>query len=186
VSPRAAVFLDRDGTIIHDANYLSSPEQLQLIPGAPAALRRLVDAGLPLIVVTNQSGIGRGMFTEADFALVTSRLDAMLAEHHVTLTATYHCPDAPSVPVELSCRKPGDAMHRRAAAEHDIDLKQSFYIGDRWRDIVPAITHDAMGILIPTPDTSFSDLSRAKDNATVSTTLDAAVDRVLRMHAQRH
>jgi D-glycero-D-manno-heptose 1,7-bisphosphate phosphatase len=185
VTARAAVFLDRDGTLIHDEHYLSDPARVRLIPGAGAALRRLHAASLPLVVVTNQSGIGRGLFTEADFAAVTARLDAMLADESVTLLATYHCADAPDVPLELSCRKPGDRMHRQAAADHDLDLQRSFYLGDKWRDVAPAVTHDAMGILIPTPDTPFSDLARARDNATVATSLDAAVDRVLRMHAQR-
>lgn len=185
MSARPAVFLDRDGTIIRDVNYLTSPEQLALLAGATDALRRLAEAGLPLIVVTNQSGIGRGLLTEADFARITARLDAMLAEHGVTLTATYHCPDLPSAPLEASCRKPGDGMHQRAAREHDIDLSRSFYIGDKWRDVAPAVKHNAMGILVPTPETPFSELAKAKDDAVVATTLAAAVDRVLRMLAQR-
>ncbi|HYW50908.1 MAG TPA: HAD family hydrolase [Gemmatimonadaceae bacterium] len=185
MTARAAVFLDRDGTIVKDVNYLARPEQLVLIPGAVVAMARLSEAGLPLIVVTNQSGIGRGMFTEADFTAITARLDAMLKEHGVTVLATYHCPDTPEVPAEISCRKPGDRMHLQAATDHDIDLKKSFYIGDMWRDVQPAVTHDAMGILVPTPDTPYRDLSRAKDDAVVATTLGAAVDRVLRMHASR-
>ncbi len=185
MSPRPAVFLDRDGTIVHDVHYLSRPEQLALIAGATDAMRRMAEAGLPLIVVTNQSGIGRGLLTEADFTVITARLDEMLLAGGVRLTATYHCPDAPDVPSALSCRKPGDGMHRRAAQDHDIDLTQSFYIGDKWRDVAPAVTHGSMGILVPTPETSFSDLSRAKDDAVVATTLDAAVDRVLRMLSQR-
>jgi D-glycero-D-manno-heptose 1,7-bisphosphate phosphatase len=185
VNGRAAVFLDRDGTIVHDVNYLARPEQLRLIAGATEAMQRMADAGLPLIVVTNQSGIGRGMFTEADFAAITLRLDGMLAGFGVTLLATYHCPDSPDVPLEQSCRKPGDAMHRRAARDHNIDLSRSFYIGDKWRDVAPAVTHNAMGVLVPTPETSFSDLTRARDDAVVATTLGAAADRVLRMLAQR-
>jgi D,D-heptose 1,7-bisphosphate phosphatase len=185
VTTRAAVFLDRDGTLVHDVHYLARPEQLVLIAGVPEALTRLADVGLPLIVVTNQSGIGRGMFTEDDFTRITARLDEMLLEHGVTLTATYHCPDSPDVPGAQSCRKPGDAMHQRAAREHDLDLTRSFYIGDLWRDVEPAVTHDAMGILVPTAETPFRDLARAKDDAVVATTLGAAVDRVLRMLAQR-
>lgn len=180
MTARPAVFLDRDGTIIHDVHYLSRSEQLRLIEGAVEAMARMSAAGLPLIVVTNQSGIGRGMFTEADFAVITARLDEMLAAHGVTLAATYHCPDAPSVPAEESCRKPSDRMHQRAAAEHGLDLRQSFYIGDKWRDVAPAVTHEAMGILVPTSDTPFSDLAKAKDDAIVATTLGAAADRVLR------
>ena len=185
MSPRAAVFLDRDGTIVLDKAYLADPSGLELIAGVPAALVRLSEAGLPLIVVTNQSGIGRGFFTEAMFARITTRLDAMLAERGVNILATYHCPDAPDVPDALSCRKPGDKMHLRAALEHDIDLKKSFYIGDRWRDVAPAVTHNAMGVLVPAPDTPFRDLAKARDDAVVATTMDAAVDRILRMHAQR-
>lgn len=185
MTARAAVFLDRDGTIVHDVNYLSRPEQLAIISGVPEALRRLQDAGLPLVVVTNQSGIGRGLLTEDDFTAITAKLDEMLAAHGVTLLATYHCPDAPTVPEEQSCRKPGDGMHRKAAAEHGLDLSKSFYIGDKWRDVAPALKHDAIGILVPTPDTSYSDLSRAKEDAAVATTLGAAVDRVLGRHAQR-
>lgn len=182
---RAAVFLDRDGTLVHDVHYLARPEQLVLIAGVPEALTRLAAAGLPLVVITNQSGIGRGMFTEDDFTRITVRLDEMLLEHGVTLTATYHCPDSPDVPSEQSCRKPGDQMHQRAARDHDLDLKRSFYIGDLWRDVAPAVTHDAMGILVPNAETPFRDLARAKDDAVVATTLGAAVDRVLRMLAQR-
>lgn len=186
MSARAAVFLDRDGTIVRDVNYLARPEQLALIPGATEAMTRFIDAGLPLIVVTNQSGIGRGYFTEDDFTRITARLDEMLLDHGVRLTATYHCPDAPDVPDAISCRKPGDKMYLRAALDHDIDLSRSFYIGDKWRDVAPAVTHNAMGILIPTADTPFRDLARAKDDAVVATTLGAAADRVLRMHAQRN
>ena len=185
MSARAAVFLDRDGTIVHDVNYLARPEQLKLIADVPEALARLTAAGLPLIVVTNQSGIGRGYLTEADFAVITARLDEMLLEHGIRLTATYHCPDTSDAPDAISCRKPGDKMHLRAALEHGIDLQRSFYIGDKWRDVAPAVTHNAMGVLVPTPETSFSDLSRARDDAVVATTLGAAVDRILRMHAQR-
>ena len=185
MTPHAAVFLDRDGTIVKDREYLADPSGLELIPGVVDALARLRDAGLPLVVITNQSGIGRGFFSEEMFATITARLDAMLLDQGITLLATYHCPDAPDVPDEISCRKPGDKMHLRAALDHDIDVKKSFYIGDRWRDVAPAVTHGAMGVLVPTPETSFRDLVRAKDDAVVATTLDAAVDRILRMHAQR-
>ena len=185
MTARAAVFLDRDGTLIHDVHYLARPEQLAIIPGVPAALRRLSAAGLPLVVITNQSGIGRGFFTEADFSAITARLDEMLAAQGVTLLATYHCPDAPDVPAAESCRKPGSGMYLRAAADHDLDLAKSFYLGDKWRDVAPAVTHGGMGILIPTSETPFVDLARAKDDAVLATTLDAAVDRILRMFANR-
>lgn len=185
MTSRAAVFLDRDGTIVHDVNYLARPEQLRLLADAPSALVRLRDAGLPLVVVTNQSGIGRGYFTEETFAEITRTLDAMLAAEGITLLATYHSPDGPDVPAAESTRKPGSAMYLRAAAEHDLDLTASFYVGDKWRDVAPAVTHGGMGILIPTSDTPFSDLTKAKEDAVVATTLNAAVDRILRVVAHR-
>ncbi len=185
MSGRAAVFLDRDGTIVHDVKYLGRPDQLSIMAGVVDALTRLKTAGLELVVVTNQSGIGRGYFTEVDFAQITEALNGMLSAQGVTLLATYHCPDSPDVPLEMSCRKPGDAMYRKAAAEHSLDLKNSFYVGDKWRDVAPAVMHNGMGILSPNPDTSFSDLRRAKDDALVATTIGAAADRILRVHAQR-
>jgi D-glycero-D-manno-heptose 1,7-bisphosphate phosphatase len=185
MTSRAAVFLDRDGTIVHDVHYLARPEQLSLMTGAVDAMHRMVDAGLALVVVTNQSGIGRGLFSEADFTRITARLDEMLAAEGITLLATYHCPDTPDVPSHLSCRKPGTSMYERASRDHSIDLANSFYVGDKWRDVAPAVTLGATGILVPTPDTSFSDMQRARDNVTLATTLGAATDRILRFHAQR-
>jgi D-glycero-D-manno-heptose 1,7-bisphosphate phosphatase len=185
VTTRAAVFLDRDGTIVHDVYYLARPDQLALMAGAVDAMHRMAAAGLALVVVTNQSGIGRGLFSEADFAQITARLDNMLATEGITLLATYHCPDAPDVPTHISCRKPGTSMYERASRDHNLDLAASFYVGDKWRDVSPAVTLGATGILVPTPDTAFSDMQRAKDNAILATTLGAATDRILRFHAQR-
>jgi D-glycero-D-manno-heptose 1,7-bisphosphate phosphatase len=185
VTTRAAVFLDRDGTIVHDVHYLARPDQLSLMAGAVDAMHRMAEAGLALVVVTNQSGIGRGMFSEDDFARITARLDEMLGADGISLLATYHCPDTPDVPTHISCRKPGVSMYERAARDHGLDLAASFYVGDKWRDVAPAVTLGATGILVPTPDTSFSDMQRARDNAILATTLDAATDRILRFHAQR-
>jgi D-glycero-D-manno-heptose 1,7-bisphosphate phosphatase len=176
---RRAVFLDRDGTLIHDANYLSRPEQLRFLSDVPTGLRRLSEAGLALVVITNQSGIGRRYFTEADFAEVTRALDAMLAGHGVHLMATYHCPDAPDVPPELSCRKPSPRLYERAAQEHGLSLTRSFYVGDRWRDVQPAVTLNGTGILIPTASTSYTDMMRAREHALVATSFTAAVDRII-------
>jgi D-glycero-D-manno-heptose 1,7-bisphosphate phosphatase len=176
---RRAVFLDRDGTLIHDANYLSRPEQLRLLDGVASGLRRLAAADLALVVITNQSGIGRGYFTEADFADVTRALDAMLAAEDVTLLATYHCPDAPDTPRDDSCRKPSPRMFERAAAEHGLSLTRSFYLGDKWRDVQPAVTLNATGILVPTLQTPYADMMRAREQALIATTFTAAVDRIL-------
>src|ERR1043165_7644342 len=116
--PRRAAFLDRDGTIIRDTEYLRDPEQLELLPGAAGAIKRLNDAGWPVIVVTNQSGIARGLMTEQDYERVRMRLDRMLAAEGARVDATYHCPHHPEYTARCECRKPGTKMYRDAAAEH--------------------------------------------------------------------
>lgn len=126
-----AVFLDRDGTIIEDANYLADPAGVRLIPGALEALRRLAASGFALVVVTNQSGIGRGYFTEDDYRRVAARMEEMLDPGLVL--ATYFCPDHPAQP--SARRKPAPGMLLEAAQEHGLDLSRSFMIGDRRGDI---------------------------------------------------
>ena len=128
---RPAVFLDRDGTIIEDANYLADPSGVRLIPGALEALRRLAAAGFALIVVTNQSGIGRGYFSEADYHRVAARMEEELGAG--LILATYFCADHPEQPSER--RKPRPGMLLEAAREHGLDLARSFMIGDRRGDI---------------------------------------------------
>jgi len=122
-----AVFVDRDGTIIHDADYCSAPSQVQVLDGAAGALRRLKDAGFKIIVITNQSGIGRGFFTEKDYRAVEAELSRQLG--HSLIDATYFCPDAPGKP--STCRKPAPGMVLAAAKDHTVDLSSSFLIGDK-------------------------------------------------------
>jgi len=95
VSGRPAVFLDRDGTLIEDRGYLRDPDQVALLPGASGAVRRLDLAGLPVVVVTNQSGIARGLLTEDDYLATARRLDALLAADGARLAGHYHCPHLP-------------------------------------------------------------------------------------------
>jgi D-glycero-D-manno-heptose 1,7-bisphosphate phosphatase len=122
-----AVFIDRDGTIMHDADYCSDPKQVQVFDGAAAALRRLKDAGYKIIVITNQSGIGRGFFTEKQYRAVEAEVSRQLGDDLVD--ATYFCPDAPGKPSK--CRKPAPGMVLQAAQDHDVDLSRSFLIGDK-------------------------------------------------------
>jgi len=145
---RAAAFLDRDGTIIHDAHYLADPDGVRLLPGAAAAIARLNAAGMPVVVVTNQSGIGRGYFTEGDFRAVQARVEALLAAGGARLDAVYHCPHAPDAEPACGCRKPGVELFVRAAAEHGLDLARSWYVGDRLRDVAPAERLGGRGILV--------------------------------------
>ena len=175
--PRPAVFLDRDGTVIIDTGYVSRPADVTLIEGAARAIARLNAAGIPVVIVTNQSGIGRGYFSESDFALVEMRIAELLAANGARVLATYHCPHAPDV--ECDCRKPGVKLFRDAAAAHAIDLAHSWYIGDRLRDIEPAAKLGGTGILVPRRETPSADVVTAGERFVIATTLDAAVTRVL-------
>ena len=122
-----AVFIDRDGTLMDDADYCSRPDQVKIFDGVSDALRRLKDAGYRVIVITNQSGIGRGFFTEDVYRAVEAEVSRQLGDG--LIDATYFCPDAPGKPSK--CRKPAPGMVLQAAREHDIDLSRSFLIGDK-------------------------------------------------------
>jgi D-glycero-D-manno-heptose 1,7-bisphosphate phosphatase len=130
---RRFVLLDRDGTINQDCDYLSDPEQVRLLPGASAALRELQQMGLGLVVITNQSGIGRGYFDESRLRLIHNRLAELLAIDGVKLDGMYFCPHRPDD--DCSCRKPKTVLAERASAELGFDLPTSFIIGDKRSDI---------------------------------------------------
>ena len=130
---RPAVFLDRDGTINREVHYLSKPEQLELLPGAGEAIRRLNDLGLPVILVTNQSGVARGYLSEETLRCIHELLGKMLAGHGAHLDAIYYCPDLPDS--GSSCRKPEIGMLEQAAREHGVDLRRSYVVGDMAKDI---------------------------------------------------
>ncbi len=143
-----AIFLDRDGTLIDDPGFLSEPEAVHLLPGVSAALRRLQQAGYRLVVVSNQSGIGRGLLTAAQVDAVHRELDRRLVAEGVTLDAILYCPHRPDEGCD--CRKPGTALHRRAAATLDLDLARSWCIGDRAGDVDAAAPLGAGAILVLT------------------------------------
>lgn len=149
MSPRA-IFLDRDGTILREAHYLADPEGVELVPGAGEALTALRAAGYRLIVVTNQSGIGRGLYTEAEYRAVASRVNAVLADVGVRVDRTYYCPHATGGSMICNCRKPALGMYRRAEAELGIDLAASWYVGDKVSDVRPALSVGGRGILVRT------------------------------------
>jgi D-glycero-D-manno-heptose 1,7-bisphosphate phosphatase len=126
-----AVFVDRDGTIMNDADYCSDPKQVQVFQGAPEALRRLKDKDYKLIIITNQSGIGRGFFTVEQYRAVEAEVLRQLGDG--LIDATYFCPDVPGAPSK--CRKPAPGMILQAARDHDVDLARSFFIGDKEIDV---------------------------------------------------
>lgn len=170
-----AVFLDRDGTIIHDAHYISRPDQVQLIDGAADAIARINSSMVPVVVVTNQSGIGRGYFTLDDYDAVTNRLNELLSAEGAHIDATFFCPHTPEEGCE--CRKPGDLLFRRAQVEIPaIDLSSSLYIGDRMRDIEAGLLAGGKGVLVPQKDTPTTETLRAKEIARVAPSLGMAVD----------
>ena len=176
---RRAVFFDRDGTLIDDEHYLARPELVRLRPHAAAAVRRVNAAGLAAVVVTNQSGIARGLLTEDDYRRVAARLDALLAEGGARLDASYFCPHLPELSGPCECRKPGVAMYEQAAREHGLDLAASAYIGDRLRDLLPARRFGGLGIMVASRDTPTSEMMRARAEFTISSSLVPAVDRAL-------
>lgn len=147
---RPAVFLDRDGTIIQEREYLADPDGVELIPGVAAALGALAGLGYALVVVTNQSGIARGLYTEADFQAVQRRLEELLAADGVRFDAVYHCPHHPDVTGPCECRKPGTGMYRAAAAQLGLSTERSAYVGDRLRDVLPARELGGRGYLVLT------------------------------------
>lgn len=132
---KRAVFLDRDGTINEEVGYLSDPGQVTLLPGAADALLRLKEAGLKLVVVTNQSGIARGYMGEDDLKKVNDELGRLLAGHGVVIDAYYFCPHHPNFTGECECRKPKTGMAMRAARELGIETAGSYFVGDKVTDV---------------------------------------------------
>jgi heptosyltransferase-2 len=140
------VFLDRDGTLNYDTGYLKSAADLQLLPGVATALARLKTAGARLVVVTNQSGISRGFLTLKDLEAIHARLQGILEQEDAALDAIYFCPHHPDD--GCRCRKPGTAMVERAIAELQLDLKQSYVVGDHIRDVQLARNVGAKAVLL--------------------------------------
>ncbi|MDX1577294.1 MAG: HAD family hydrolase [Gemmatimonadota bacterium] len=130
----SAAFLDRDGTVMRDVGYPRRPSDVELLPGAAAGIARLNAADVPVVLVTNQSGIGRGLLTEADFEAVQEALRRRLAAEGARWDAVYHCPHDPDRET-CGCRKPAGGLFERAARELDLRLERSLFVGDRMRDL---------------------------------------------------
>ncbi len=127
------LLLDRDGTIMVEKGFPKDPAEVELIPGAAAAIRRLRELGLRAAVISNQSGIGRGFLTHEDVARVNARLEALLAAEGAALDGIYFCPHAPGD--GCACRKPRRTLLDRAASDLDADLARSFFVGDKKDDV---------------------------------------------------
>lgn len=136
---KSAFFLDRDGVINVDRGYISLWDDFEFLPGVVEALRRISNAGFELIIVTNQSGIGRGYYSEDAFLALTERISTELAYAGVRLAQTYYCPHAPSGKIQsgvgCECRKPAPGMILRALVEHGIHAATSVIVGDKASDL---------------------------------------------------
>jgi histidinol-phosphate phosphatase family protein len=175
-----AAFLDRDGTIIRDAAYVRDPRDVELLPGAADAIKRLNDRGIRVIVITNQSGIARGYLDAADYEQVRARLDERLAEHGARIDATYMCPHLPEISGPCECRKPGLGLYRRAIADWNVDPARSLFTGDRWRDVEPGRALGGTAVLLDVDSTPAADLARADaESAPTAASLAEVVDRFL-------
>jgi D-glycero-D-manno-heptose 1,7-bisphosphate phosphatase len=148
-----AVFLDRDGTINEEVGYLRDLENLRLISGAGAAIKRFNEAGLKVVLVTNQSGVARGYFPESLVHDAHERLDQMLRKEGARIDAVYYCPHHPTegkshYTMMCDCRKPGTGLIDQAARDLDIDVKRSYVVGDKWSDVELGQRAGAHSILV--------------------------------------
>jgi D-glycero-D-manno-heptose 1,7-bisphosphate phosphatase len=141
-----AIFLDRDGTLMRDVDYCGNPANVEVFPQAPSALRRLKQSGYKLVIVTNQSGIGRGYFTPAEYLAVEAEFLRQLGNG--LIDASYHCPDLPSI--HSVRRKPGAGMILEAQRDHGLDLSRSFLVGDKGSDIACGRNAGVRTILVQT------------------------------------
>ncbi|MGE3724682.1 MAG: D-glycero-beta-D-manno-heptose 1,7-bisphosphate 7-phosphatase [Candidatus Sericytochromatia bacterium] len=138
--PKPAVFLDRDGTINQEVGYIRDLDNLTLIPGAAEAIRQLNQMGIPVVVVTNQSGVARGYYPESWMEQLHGRLKTLLAAEGAQLDGVYYCPhlpdgEVPEYSFDCDCRKPEPGMLEQAAKDLNLDLSHSFMIGDKATDI---------------------------------------------------
>jgi D-glycero-D-manno-heptose 1,7-bisphosphate phosphatase len=182
-TPRPAIFLDRDDTLIEDVPYLSDPAALRFLPGAVDALVRLRRAGFARVLATNQSGIGRGLFTEDQLKEIHDELELRLAARGASLDAIYYCPTAPDDGAGPQCpdRKPAPGMLLRAAADLGLDLGASWMVGDKMSDVLAGLNAGCRSILLRTgrADEAKPDDPAAAGRFLVAPDLAAAVDLIL-------
>jgi D-glycero-D-manno-heptose 1,7-bisphosphate phosphatase len=167
---RPAIFLDRDGVIIDDVHHLSAPSQVQIIPGSAEAIAALNRAGWPVVVVTNQSGLARGLFTLDVLHAVHRRISEQLGAKGARVEAYFFCPHYPVAEVaeyrlECSCRKPKPGMLQQAARELGLDLSGSWMIGDRETDLEAGAAAGTRTILVRTGYGASLDVASLDRNA---------------------
>ena len=174
---KAAVFLDRDDTLIENIPYLGDPSQVRLIPGAAEACRKLRQADYPLFVVSNQSGVGRGLITKEQVRAVDQKMESLLGAVG-TISGYYHCFAAPGDPYDER-RKPSPAMLQEAARKHDLDLPRSFMVGNRLSDIQAGLHAGCSSLLLDLHVPAEERAEAAKTASFVARGWDSAVDWIL-------
>ncbi|HYL86487.1 MAG TPA: HAD family hydrolase [Candidatus Angelobacter sp.] len=145
---RPAIFLDRDGTVAEEVGYLNHPSRFRMFPFVAGAIQRLKENGYAVVIVTNQSGVGRGYFPESVVQEVNQLMARQLSAEGASIDGVYYCPHTSAE--NCNCRKPKTGMLERAAREHALDLRRSFVVGDRYGDIELAHNAQTRGILVRT------------------------------------
>ena len=184
---RRGAFLDRDGTVLEEAGYLDRLERLVFFPFAIDAIRLLNRAGYAVVIVTNQSGVGRGMYEEEFVHTAHRVIDERVRAGGGHIDGFYYCPHHPTAEIEryrldCACRKPGPGMLRAAAADLDLDLSRSFAVGDKWTDVRAGVAAGGKGILVRTGygRSTEASLHRHVEPAHVADDLIAAASWILR------
>jgi len=176
-----AVFLDRDGTVVDDPGFLHEPAKVKLLPGAAQAIKKLNERGFLVIIVTNQSGIARGLYTVEDYEGVQRRLIELLEKQGAHIDGAYFCPHHPQFTGPCDCRKPGSKLFQEAQQALDIDLTRSWWIGDRLADVQPARVLGGEGILVATGDGNLHQGQARALGVMVVADLAAAADEIVRL-----
>ena len=177
----AAVFLDRDGTVIEDTGYLHEPGKVKLLPGAAEAIRGLNEHGFLVVTVSNQSGIARGHYSVADYTNVQRRMIELLEGHGAHLDGSWFCPHHPRFTGPCECRKPGAKLFLEAQEALDIDFTRSWWVGDRLSDVQPALSLGGHGILVATGEGNLHQGQARATGVMVVADLREAVDEILRL-----
>ncbi len=186
-----AVFLDRDGVLIEDVNYLSNLADLQIYEDVPEGLISLKKEGFILIVITNQSGVARGFFSESFVLKTFDFLNMMLGKSGITLDGMYYCPHHQDgnkpYNIECNCRKPAPGMIEKASREYGIDCARSYMIGDKKCDIELSINAGTSGILLKTGkgEAETESVSRLYPRVPIFNSFSEAIDHILEKDRNR-
>jgi D-glycero-D-manno-heptose 1,7-bisphosphate phosphatase len=182
---RPAVFLDRDGTLVDDPGYLGNPADVRLLPGAARAVADFGRAGFATIVVTNQGGLAKGLFTLEAYRSVERRVAELVEAEGGRLDAVYFCPHHPDLSGPCDCRKPGLELYRRAIREEGIDPVRSWWIGDRLTDLQPSRALGGRGLLVRTGHGRENAAQAAAEGFETAEDLREGLRRILELTATR-